>query len=179
MDSMREILRERSIPGILVFDMENNLLFSNSEGTVVLPDAHDLSEEICGLRDKAKQRFRDRSTVEPEDSDGAVMKSGSGTPYSLRAFLIGKQGEEAEPTHIMILIERIIERHDIDFQKVKDKFSFTNREMDVLRLICSGLTNREISERLCISEYTVKDHIKNVMEKMKAKSRGEIMASIK
>lgn len=46
----------------------------------------------------------------------------------------------------------------------------------MLKLICDGLTNKEISERLFISEYTVKDHIKNIMEKMGASSRGEIIA---
>jgi DNA-binding CsgD family transcriptional regulator len=55
----------------------------------------------------------------------------------------------------------------------------TKREGEVVSLICEGLTNREISEAIFISEYTVKVHIKNIMKKMKATSKNEIIALLK
>ena len=79
----------------------------------------------------------------------------------------------------MVLIERIIEKHDIDFQEVKTRFELTGREAEVLVHICAGLKNKEISERLFISEYTVKDHIEKLMYKIGASSRAEIIARIK
>ncbi len=50
------------------------------------------------------------------------------------------------------------------------------REMDVLRQIVAGDRNREIAERLSISEETVKVHVKNVLNKLGAKSRTESIA---
>jgi two-component system NarL family response regulator len=49
----------------------------------------------------------------------------------------------------------------------------TARELQVLRLVAKGLSNREIAEELFISENTVKNHIRNMLEKLQMKSRME------
>jgi DNA-binding NarL/FixJ family response regulator len=49
----------------------------------------------------------------------------------------------------------------------------TDRERDVLRHVASGGRNRDIGERLLISEETVKVHIKHIMEKLGANDRTE------
>jgi DNA-binding NarL/FixJ family response regulator len=51
----------------------------------------------------------------------------------------------------------------------------TNREMDVLSHVAGGNRNREIAERLYISEETVKVHIKHIMEKLGASDRLHAM----
>jgi len=52
----------------------------------------------------------------------------------------------------------------------------TEREVDVLRHVASGNRNREIGERLFISEETVKVHIKHIMEKLGASDRTQAVA---
>jgi len=52
----------------------------------------------------------------------------------------------------------------------------TSREVDVLRLIATGNRNRDIAERLFISEETVKVHIKHIMEKLNASDRTQAVA---
>ena len=52
----------------------------------------------------------------------------------------------------------------------------TEREVDVLRHIAGGNRNREIGERLFISEETVKVHIKHIMEKLGASDRTQAVA---
>jgi DNA-binding NarL/FixJ family response regulator len=47
----------------------------------------------------------------------------------------------------------------------------TPRETDVLQLVASGLTNREIAASLVISENTVKIHLKNILEKLHLQNR--------
>jgi DNA-binding NarL/FixJ family response regulator len=49
----------------------------------------------------------------------------------------------------------------------------TNREMEVLRAVARGLNNREIARELFISENTVKNHIRNILEKLQLHSRME------
>jgi two-component system NarL family response regulator len=49
----------------------------------------------------------------------------------------------------------------------------TDREMDVLRLVAQGLNNRDIARALFISENTVKNHVRNILEKLHLHSRME------
>ena len=52
----------------------------------------------------------------------------------------------------------------------------TEREIEVLREVANGNRNREIAERLFISEETVKVHIKHIMEKLGASDRTQAVA---
>lgn len=52
----------------------------------------------------------------------------------------------------------------------------TAREVEVLREVAGGNRNRDIAERLFISEETVKVHVKHVMEKLGASDRTEAVA---
>ena len=49
----------------------------------------------------------------------------------------------------------------------------TNREMEVLRLIARGMSNREIAEELFISENTVKGHVSNILSKLQLADRTQ------
>jgi DNA-binding NarL/FixJ family response regulator len=49
----------------------------------------------------------------------------------------------------------------------------TAREIEVLRQLGGGNRNKDIAERLCISEETVKVHIKHIMDKLGAKDRTQ------
>jgi len=49
----------------------------------------------------------------------------------------------------------------------------TERELDVLRLVAQGHSNKEIASRLFISENTVKNHVRNMLEKLQLHSRME------
>ena len=52
----------------------------------------------------------------------------------------------------------------------------TKREIDVLRAVADGNRNRDIAEKLFISEETVKVHIKHIMEKLHASDRTDAVA---
>jgi DNA-binding NarL/FixJ family response regulator len=54
--------------------------------------------------------------------------------------------------------------------------SLTSREVDVLRQISGGNRNRDIAEKLYISEETVKVHVKHIMEKLGASDRTQAVA---
>lgn len=49
----------------------------------------------------------------------------------------------------------------------------TSREQEVLRLIVDGLTNRDIAQKLSISQETVKSHVHHIMQKMQVKDRTQ------
>jgi LuxR family maltose regulon positive regulatory protein len=52
----------------------------------------------------------------------------------------------------------------------------SEREMEILRLVAEGLTNRQIAERLVISLGTAKTHVHNISEKLNAKTRTQALA---
>ena len=52
----------------------------------------------------------------------------------------------------------------------------SERELEVLRLVAAGLTNREIAHRLFITVGTVKRHINNIYGKLEARHRAEAVA---
>ena len=58
----------------------------------------------------------------------------------------------------------------------KDQVSvprLTDRELEVLKLVAQGLTNREVADGLYIAENTVKNHVRNILEKLHLHSRME------
>lgn len=65
-----------------------------------------------------------------------------------------------------------------DFAKSKDipkvKTPLTTRELEVLQLVAKGLSNKEISETLFISEHTVKSHLKNILSKLHLDNRVQL-----
>ena len=49
----------------------------------------------------------------------------------------------------------------------------TERELEVLRMVAKGLNNREVAKELFISENTVKNHVRNILDKLQMHSRVE------
>ena len=58
-------------------------------------------------------------------------------------------------------------------QDEKGESSLTERELLVLRLVASGASNSEISDKLSISVNTVKSHLKNILEKLHLENRTQ------
>jgi DNA-binding NarL/FixJ family response regulator len=50
----------------------------------------------------------------------------------------------------------------------------TTREQEILTLVAKGLSNKEIALKLTISEYTVKNHLKNIMQKLYLSNRVQL-----
>jgi DNA-binding NarL/FixJ family response regulator len=52
----------------------------------------------------------------------------------------------------------------------------SRRELEVLRLVARGRTNRQIAERLTVSEHTVHRHVANILRKLDTSSRAAAVA---
>ncbi|MGH8867579.1 MAG: response regulator [Actinomycetes bacterium] len=70
-------------------------------------------------------------------------------------------------TEFASMIKRGEERQQVPAPRL------TEREMEVLKLVAKGLNNRDIAKQLFISENTVKNHIRNILEKLQLHSRME------
>ena len=56
---------------------------------------------------------------------------------------------------------------------VAAQFDLTEREIEVLQLIATGATNREIAEQLVVSEGTVKNHVSNILSRLGLRDRTQ------
>jgi len=79
----------------------------------------------------------------------------------------------------IIINKRSLHQHQqisetIDKQKIKD-LDISNREYEVLVGISEGLSNKEIGEKLFVSESTVKTHVSNLLSKLNAKRRTQAL----
>jgi DNA-binding NarL/FixJ family response regulator len=54
--------------------------------------------------------------------------------------------------------------------------NLTNREVEILQQVAAGYRNRDVAERLSISEETGKSHLKHIMEKLNARDRTQAVA---
>jgi non-specific serine/threonine protein kinase len=58
----------------------------------------------------------------------------------------------------------------------KASFDLTARELEVLGLVCEGLSNRAISERLFVSERTAQSHVQHIFDKLEVHSRASAVS---
>jgi DNA-binding CsgD family transcriptional regulator len=68
---------------------------------------------------------------------------------------------------------------DLSFEEFCKKYEVSPRETDIVREICNGLSNKEISDKLFISLQTVKDHTHRIYIKTNVKSRVQLINLVK
>jgi len=70
-------------------------------------------------------------------------------------------------------------KKDLSFEDFCKRYEVSPRETDVVREICNGLSNKEISEKLFISLQTVKDHTHRIYSKTNVKNRVRLINLVK
>ena len=121
-------------------------------------------------------------TVSDEESDlfEAIKAGASG--YLLKEVDPGEIADAVRQIHAghsllsPVVASKLVSEFAAMSKRADDKAmrpSLTGRELEVLQLASDGLTNRQIGRRLGISENTVKNHIRNILEKLHLHSRME------
>jgi DNA-binding NarL/FixJ family response regulator len=76
------------------------------------------------------------------------------------------------------MASKLLTQFNVLARKAEERQQFppptlTSRELEVLKLVSKGMSNREIADVLFISENTVKNHVRNILEKLHLHSRME------
>ncbi|HHT46246.1 MAG TPA: response regulator transcription factor [Firmicutes bacterium] len=101
--------------------------------------------------------------------EGYILKD---TPFSkLEAYLIDINNGS------IIMSESLASVLFKEVMKINMIKPLSNRENEVLSLVAKGYSNKDIANTLCISVYTVKNHISNLMKKMNVKNRSQLALS--
>jgi DNA-binding CsgD family transcriptional regulator len=75
-----------------------------------------------------------------------------------------------------VIVREVLVPAPVDFvrdQARLEALAITPRELEVLELIAAGLSNKEIAERVFVSENTVKTHLSRVFDKLGARRRTQ------
>lgn len=91
---------------------------------------------------------------------------------AFEAVLSGEFWISRELTH-RLLAELLEKTSDIKYKKPENIYHLSRREIEILQAMASGLSNFEISNKLFISQKTVKAHIYHIFKKMEVKSRTQ------
>lgn len=65
---------------------------------------------------------------------------------------------------------KVIDRLTNRIINIKNKYKLTKRELEIVELLHQGLSTKQISEKLFLSEFTVKTHRKNILQKTNSNS---------
>jgi DNA-binding CsgD family transcriptional regulator len=95
--------------------------------------------------------------------------------YRLTAYSVCPSGT---PGYNLIVVHRIMSHEDILRYRVMEAYSLSPREADIFIMVAEGMTNHEIAEKVFLSEYTVKDHLKSVFRKLEVSSRSKAVAKL-
>jgi len=137
-----------------------------------------LPKALCDLRDEVlKQLDRSSHVKDWESVEVSRVAGGSERPMFLRGLgfpdAIG-----INPPCVLILMEEVGSRADRAPIEAKIRFQLTTREQAAIQYLAKGCTNKEIADALGISEPTVKEHLRNIMQKTGTHTRTGILARI-
>ena len=101
--------------------------------------------------------------------DGYILKDSESAELKKAIFSIVEGENYIQPRLIPSLNSKMIEKNR-DEGKIE---SLTKRELEVLKLLAVGMYNKEVAEKLNISERTVKNHVSNIFKKIEVTDRTQ------
>ncbi len=126
--------------------------------------------------EKIKQRYPDVKII--------AVTSMPEQSWMKRAKKIGIESfwyKESDKNNILEIMDRTIAGESVYPEEnpavklgLADSSKFTERELDVLRIITTGASNGAVAEKLGISENTVKAHVRSMLDKTGYRSRTEL-----
>ena len=176
----------RESPGILVFSASLQLLYMNREAQELTKRLHQaqvenhekglLPYEVMSLCKDLVTLFRNR--VHPKDWEQMQLTRAAGVPKCpvlLRGVRIPSHASPQQGC-LLILMEALHDQQELTGAAILEGYHLTKREETVLSYLLQGLTNKQIADRLALSEYTVKDNLKRIMLKTKTTTRTGVLA---
>ena len=139
-------------------------------------------EACVAIKDVAPTARIIMLTVSDEEADlydavnnaasGYLLKDSSSDEVAQAIRVVADGQSLISPSMAIKLLDEFKQMSRTDRQQVPSP-RLTDRELEVLKLVAQGLNNREIAKRLFISENTVKNHVRNILEKLQLHSRME------
>jgi DNA-binding CsgD family transcriptional regulator len=185
---LEAIAERRSIPGVMLFAGTGDILFMNTEAELlnqqILAARNEagaqevLPIEILDLCVSLRTLLKHENPVNFEGQHELRRVAGdSSIPVLLRGFPLASHSPNDDAC-MLVLMEKIGRERNIVPDQAKEQFRLTAREVEIVKYISEGWTNKEIAHHLDISEHTVKEHVRHLLKKTKSTTRTGILAQI-
>jgi DNA-binding CsgD family transcriptional regulator len=180
-------LPQQGATGIILFSSTGQLLFMNTEAQAFTRQLQPLSTRengTCLIPEKIHTVVRDligrlMHCDHPKDCESIQVERlcfANDQRLLLRGFCIPDE-PLARNSRFLIIMEKLnqqkLECPDADMQQ---RYHLTEREQMVIIYLMLGFTNKEIANRINLSEYTVKEHLKRIMQKTQTTTRTGLLA---
>ncbi|ELA6790737.1 response regulator [Vibrio alginolyticus] len=182
-------LMRRGIHQLLSFEPEFEVIAEASNGADAVAKAHELELDLV-LLDLNMKGMSGLDTLQALRADGCeariVILTVSDGPADIEAIVrSGADGyllKDTEPDELVELLKQAHQGDKAYSQEVSKYLSerseqedvfdtLTDRESQILREVARGFRNKQIADRLFISESTVKVHMKSLLKKLQVPSR--------
>ncbi len=182
-------LMRRGIQQLLSFEPEFEVVAEASNGADAVAKAHELELDLV-LLDLNMKGMSGLDTLKALRADGCeariVILTVSDSPADIDAIVrSGADGYLLKDTEPDELVELLTQAHEGDktyswevakyLRERGDKedvfAALTERESQILKEVARGFRNKQIADRLFISESTVKVHMKSLLKKLRVPSR--------
>ncbi len=101
-------------------------------------------------------------------ADGYIVKDVAPNDLFVALNAIVREGIYVDPRISNVLLRRRIDRTWLDVE------ALSPREIEIVRLIAQGLSNKEISQALMLADKTVKNHVSNIFSKLNCTARTQV-----
>jgi len=181
---LSEILRQRGRPFLLVIDSAGNLEYSSvpehspfqeqANLDRALERAHQLFESAHG-GDRACEQL---VVEKPDERSSLLMLAGS--YYSIRIFPLHSSILDQNAEKYAAVVEPIVKPMSmgVEFDRAKENWGFSKREVDVLRELMSGKTDKQIARAVEVSVETVRAYLKSIRVKVGVPTRTAIVHAV-
>ncbi len=182
-------LMRRGINQLLSFEEQFEVVTEASNGTEAVAKAHENELDLI-LLDLNMKGMSGLDTLKALRADGCeasiVILTVSDSPADIEAIVkAGADGyllKDTEPDELVELLEKahlgdkayssVVAKYLLQREENTDVFDeLTERERQILQEVARGFRNKQIADRLFISESTVKVHMKSLLKKLKVPSR--------
>lgn len=160
-------LCEKLLPDILLLDIKMPVL-NGLEATKVIKEKHPFIKVIIlSVSDHVEDLF----TAIQYGAQGYLLKNMDPDDWLqyLRSIVDGSDSAARD-----LASKLLYQFRERDVQNTPSISSLTRREKEILQLVSRGLTNKQIADQLFISENTVKNHIKNLLQKLHLENRVQL-----
>lgn len=162
-------LARRTLPDVILMDIRMPKLDGIRATQAIKQEMPNVAIVILTIYDDDANVFQ----AIKSGAIGYILKD-SPIDETLKAVRAAYRGEgimhPAIAARVMKEFARVHNQRTADMEVFAD---LTDREREVLKLVASAKTNKEIAEELFISEKTVKNHISNILFKLQANDRTE------
>lgn len=108
-------------------------------------------------------------------ADGYLSKFTSLDELVAAIHSVGRGEKFCSPQITYALLTKLTDLTLSSTNRLPQHFSLSPREVEVLRLVGRGLSNKQIAQQLRLSLYTVKNHVHNILEKLEVNNRSAMI----